>query len=286
MTTFTGTPERPSRTRTRHDSNHRLCDLATSASTAGAGPPDDYPCRVSPLRRYFAYPPGRVDYLTHISRRHRAVFVEVPKAGCTVVKRVLQHSERGDESYEEPESVHDRSTSPLGAPMRDGFDVDEIFAGDTYFRFAFVRNPYSRALSCYLEKIAGQQRLRDLRLPKLGFEPREQVGFTDFLRRVAEQRPREMDIHWAPQHHLLSLAKVSYGFLGRFESFADDLHAVIDRLGLNAPPQLLGQPTSHTTHASDKVRDYFDDESVGLVRQIYRRDFEALGYGRDPRFVR
>ena len=31
-------------------------------------------------RKYFDYGGGRVNYLTHISRRHQAVFVEVPKA--------------------------------------------------------------------------------------------------------------------------------------------------------------------------------------------------------------
>ena len=242
--------------------------------------------RVSPLARYFDYPPGRANYLTHISRRHRAVFVEVPKAGCTVVKMVLQHSEHGGEPYHRPESVHDRSTSPLGSPLRGEFDIDEVFTGSSYFRFAFVRNPYSRALSCYLEKIIGKQWLRDMRLPKLGFEPDEEVGFAEFLRRVAGQRRAEMDIHWAPQHYLLSLDKVSYGFIGRFESFADDLRWLITHLELNAPLGVLDRPTAHTTNASERLREYFDDESVDLVRDIYRGDFERLGYGLDPRFAR
>ena len=61
------------------------------------------------LRRYFDYKPRRVNYLTHISRRHHAVFVEVPKAGCTVVKRVLQMAE--DPAAANVESVHDSPTT-------------------------------------------------------------------------------------------------------------------------------------------------------------------------------
>ena len=96
------------------------------------------------LRRYFDYKPRRVNYLTHISRRHHAVFVEVPKAGCTVVKRVLQMAE--DPAAANVESVHDRSTSPLGRVFRSGIDVDELFGPKSdWFRFTFVRNPYSRA---------------------------------------------------------------------------------------------------------------------------------------------
>ncbi len=241
---------------------------------------------MAPTSQYFDYTRGRVNYLTHISRRHHAVFVEVPKAGCTVVKRVMQHSEHGGEPYERPASVHDRATSPLGAPIRDGFDLDEVFGADgAYFRFGFVRNPYSRALSGYLEKIAGAQWLRDLRLPKLGFRADQDVSFVAFLRRVAEQAPRDMDIHWAPQHHLLSLDKVRYGFLGRFESFHDDLVAVVEHLGLSAPDGLLTTVSPHTTNARDKIAAYFDADAVALVREIYREDFDRLGYGLDPRFA-
>jgi hypothetical protein len=241
---------------------------------------------VADLMKYFDYPAGRVNYLTHISRRHNAVFIEVPKAGCTVVKRAMQFSEHGGEPHQEPESVHERSTSPLGAPLRDRFDLDEVFGeAGRYFRFAFVRNPYSRALSCYLEKIAGEQWLREMRLPKLGFKPDDEVEFVEFLRRVAEQDPADMDIHWAPQEHLLSLGKVRYGFLGRFESFRQDLLSVIGHLGMTVPDDLLQRTTPHTTNAREKILQYYDDESTALVQRIYRLDFETLGYGLDPRFA-
>jgi hypothetical protein len=234
--------------------------------------------------RYFACTKGKVNYLTHVSRRHRAVFVEVPKAGCTVVKRVMQHSEHGGEPYEPPVSVHDRATSPLGAPLRDGFDLDELFGPDgPFFRFTFVRNPYSRALSCYLEKIAGAQWLRDKRLPLLGFRPDENVGFGDFLEAVADQDPVQMDIHWAPQSLLLGLPRVRYGVVGRFESFEQDLRTVIDLVGLDAPEPLWRQRSSHSTGARERLLEHYDDRCEDLVRRIYLEDFERLGYGFDLR---
>jgi hypothetical protein len=238
------------------------------------------------VRHFFRYPRGRVDYLTHISRRHGCVFVEVPKAGCSVVKRVLQYSETGGEAFDPDASVHDRSLSPLAQPVKGGFDLAEIFGSPSpYFRFSFVRNPYTRALSCYLEKIAGEQWLRDKRLPELGFAPDEDVSFVDFLRRVAEQEPAAMDIHWAPQHALLSMGRVEYGFLGRFENFQKDLQRVIDHLGLDVPSDLLTTRTTHVTGAGGRLHDYYDDESRRLVQQIYRKDFERLGYGLDLRFA-
>lgn len=214
------------------------------------------------------------------------MFVEVPKAGCSVVKRVLQYSEVGGVGIDPEASVHDRSLSPLAAPISDGFDLDEIFGSPTsYLRFSFVRNPYSRALSCYLEKIAGEQWLRDIRLPGLGFDPQAQVSFVEFLQSVAAQELVDMDVHWAPQHHLLSLRKVRYGFLGRFENFQTDLHRLVDLVGLEVPDDLLLRRTAHVTGASDRLHDYYDAESIELVQQIYRKDFRTLGYGTDLRFA-
>lgn len=239
---------------------------------------------VSTTRDFFDYRRGRVEYLTHISVRHACVFVEVPKAGCSVVKRVLQHSEVRGEGIDPAASVHDRSLSPLQAPISGGFDLDEVYGRPSpYFRFSFVRNPYTRALSCYLEKIAGEQWLREKRLPDLGFAPDEDVSFVEFLRRVEQQPPRQMDIHWAPQHFLLSLDRVAYDFLGRFEQFQPDLARVIERLGLEVPASLPLQRTAHATGAGQRLEQHYDAEAVELVRHIYRQDFDRLGYGDDLR---
>jgi hypothetical protein len=237
------------------------------------------------LRRYFDYKLNRANYLTHISRRHHAVFVEVPKAGCTVVKRVLQVAE--DPAAAHMESVHDRSASPLAGPLRDGIDADELFGPTSdWFRFTFVRNPYSRALSCYLEKVAGLERLSEMRLPKLGLEPGVEVGFQQFLELLDSDRAmRDADIHWTPQATLLSLDRVSYDYIGRFESFASDLTRVMHRLGIQVGDELVGRRTTHETGAGSRILEFYDDACIDLVRSVYREDFERLGYGVDPRLA-
>jgi hypothetical protein len=102
---------------------------------------------------------------------------------------------------------------------------------------------------------------------------------------VAEQDPADMDIHWAPQHFLLSLDKVEYDFLGRFEFFRTHLESVIDVLGLDVPRELVEMRTAHVTGAQRRLHDYYDKEAVELVQRIYREDFHRLGYGRDLRFA-
>lgn len=241
------------------------------------------------FRRYYHHGEYRTDHLTHISRRHRAVYLEVPKAGCTVVKRVMRHSERGGDQEPETGSVHNRDDSPLGAPLRDGFDLDELFGpASPWITFTFVRNPFSRALSCYLEKIEGEPRpgQRNLRVVNLGFAPGEHISFRAFLERVAEQPPGKMDIHWTPQTRLASFGKIRHDFIGRFETLQQDLRRVMELTGMRAPDELVVGRTAHTTNARERLAaHYADARCVELVQQIYGRDFDRLGYGRDFRFA-
>ena len=81
-----------------------------------------------------------------------------------------------------------------------------------YFRFAFVRNPYHRIVSAYLDKIASGRRPRHRRL--LGFGPNEQVTFLDFLRRISEQEIDAMNRHWRPQSALISPKCISIFLAG------------------------------------------------------------------------
>lgn len=233
------------------------------------------------LTDLFDYDAKKARYLTHVSPRHNAVFVEVPKAGCTTVKRLLQYAEVDGRVEDLPADVHRREQSPLQAP-EEGNDLDYLFGpGSDFFRFAFVRNPFTRSLSCYLDKIVGNPWERDIRLPQLGFSKDAYPTFVEFLEAVAAQDERRMDIHWTPQSRLLSLDTVSYHFLGRFEAFQADLRRVQQRVGLRAPDGLITE-RPHATDASEKVRQYYDDKATALVLEIYGTDFSRLGYGVDP----
>lgn len=231
------------------------------------------------LEDYFAYAPQRANYLTHIAPKRSAVFVEVPKAGCTAVKRLMQLDALDGDESRLPQDVHRRQTSPLEQPSQ--HDADSIFRSPHWFRFAFVRSPYTRALSCYLDKIAGSEWERNLRLPQLGYEKTDVPTFVEFLTRVSTQAPREMDIHWAPQSHLLGLQRVRYDFIGRFEHFQEDLRKVFARIGAPAPETHVKTRTSHATNADSRMTEFFSEEATCLVQSIYGGDFQRLGYGFD-----
>ncbi|MEM6408711.1 MAG: sulfotransferase family protein [Pseudomonadota bacterium] len=221
-----------------------------------------------------------LDYLVNWSPKHRFIYVETPKVACTTVKRVLQRAEVEGDTARLPDNVHDRASSPLKKPSEDldGFIKDLEDPG--VLLFCFVRDPFTRALSCYLDKFVSNQWERNRLGPELGFERGEEVSFERFLRAVADQEPMQRDIHWMTQCDLIRPRKMKYDFIGRFENFAADFQSVLTALQLDG-----GEETSqrhNVTDASGKAASHFGPEEVSLVRSIYAADFDHYGYGGQP----
>ncbi|HHN73470.1 MAG TPA: hypothetical protein ENK13_05220, partial [Thermopetrobacter sp.] len=183
------------------------------------------------------------------------------------------------------ENVHDKTRSPLCGFLALQEPLSVIFESDVYFRFCFVRNPYTRVLSCYLDKIAGRRRARFL--PKLGFAPEQDVTLGEFLERLAAcRRLLRLNPHWAPQSFLIRPDRIRYHFIGRFEHLESHLRLLAATLGyehlLADPDRVAVRP--HRTDAGERVREYIGGREAALIQRVYRDDFLTFGYSLDPRF--
>lgn len=222
----------------------------------------------------FRCDPGLANYHINISERHRYIYFEVPKTGCSTVKATLQQLELLDSDRNPPANVHDRAASPLLCPSDLKSSFARILGDGSYFRFAFVRNPYTRALSCYLNKFIGNAAERQRLAPQLGLDPAGNIEFRHVLQRIAEQPTSRMDGHWAPQADLLAPDLIQYDFIGRFEGLDNDLRDVLNRLGVTIEPERRG----YTSNANRRTEEFYDGASVDLVQSIYRCDFEIFEY--------
>ena len=145
----------------------------------------------------------------------------------------------------------------------------EVARLDQLFKFAFVRNPYSRTLSAYLDKVA-----RDL--------PRSEKirRFADFIRDL-ERGKLYSNAHWAPQSSLLLLPRDEYDFIGKTETLDHDLSTVLQRLCPNdAPP--IKSTLSNATGANKKLRAFYRGDLAARVLHLYRDDFRLFDF--DPTF--
>jgi hypothetical protein len=230
------------------------------------------------LGSYFAYKAQTANYLVNVSERHGLVYVETPKVGCTAIKRFLQEIE-ADPGTELPQNVHDKPNSPLKSPNNSQYSVDEILGSLRFTRFSFVRNPYSRVVSAYLDKIVTNQWEKERRLPPLGYDPNDEVEFIDFLKSISQYPPQRMDIHWMPQYTILRPDRINYEYLGRFEDFTESFRYLVEQY---LPTHLDRVPTKnlakHRTNADTRVEELIGPNEDALIRQIYEQDFKTFEY--------
>jgi Sulfotransferase family len=136
------------------------------------------------------------------------------------------------------------------------------------YRFTFVRNPLSRILSCYLDKIASPQQVyrNDL---GMGMGP---VSFCEFLERL-NNGYLTTNAHWAPQSALI--ASKGFDFIGYVEHLDRDLKKVISRvIGIEDFQTVSKDAGRRNTRVA--MEEYYGDAERQLVRKLYTADFERF----------
>lgn len=228
-----------------------------------------------------------LDYRTHPLPCANMLYFEVPKAGCTTIKHLLhfaamRHSNDEQSALQrlttDPESVHDRGTSPLPklSELEETLSESPLTNAST-FRFSVVRDPTSRIMSAYLDKIISRCGYhRQLIWGTAGLPEGSSVSFEKFLEIIATMPSRTMDIHWRPQFDLLRPDIVNYDFIGRFEHFADALAEIMSHIPahLRAPIP----PPHRPTNASQRLHEFVTRRAADLINSIYATDFEAFAY--------
>ena len=220
---------------------------------------------------------GHTNYLVNFSLRYRYIYVENPKVACTTIKRILQVAEVDGDLSKLSEDVHDRWKSPLPEIRNVPEDFQKLYEDPKTFLFCFVRNPYTRALSCYLDKFVKNRETFSHMLWDLGAPAGERLTFIDFLEIVKDQPDRDRNPHWISQSYLLQPDKLKYDFIGRFESVEEDIGRIFKKLEFTQKG--WEKRAGHATSANKLVQEYYGPKEIELVQEVYEQDFKSFGYG-------
>ncbi|MES2143292.1 MAG: sulfotransferase family protein [Pseudomonadota bacterium] len=242
---------------------------------------------------------------TWMTESESVVYRVVPKCACSTIGQIMYFSDHGQffdgDIHDATKGLHKwalEASQPL---------IERNVKTHKSYAFTCVRNPYTRILSSFFDKICGVQRngkryrgnLVPLLTQKYGIDVGGPEGrdafdqiasFRRFLLFARDtirwKRPMEPDIHWSAMSGHVSTYIVNggrYDHVFFTEKFDEGMQVVLDNINVKHKINLkkipkFNESEGHGPKRLHPVQDYFDDLSMHLVWEMYKRDFQAFRY--------
>lgn len=203
----------------------------------------------------------------------KLLYCYVPKVGCTSWKTLLLFMS----GHAFTNSAHDKANAVF--PPLSHFGVDkarEILS--EYKSFMFVRNPFTRLLSAYRNKITvdGNDSWRKLLYDWLtATYPREaqlynasskNFTFTHFVRFYLSSSDKNE--HWREIHKLCLPCHVHYDFIGIFDRLQEDSTYLISTINNGSHINLPYKQNKTNSSEDTSLRRFYSNIAVDLLRQL------------------
>lgn len=188
------------------------------------------------------------------------IFISIPKTASTTIRSLLI-------GHHEPQKL---KNTFLHSTLQELLNNNKIKSSE-YFKFAFVRNPWERALSEYFfhKKRSGCKCRSDYFRNK----------FPTFLKFIEEGGLNEcsFDGHARAQSEFITNenGEIITNFVGRFDNLESDIREVLNRLKINVPQKI---PKKNFTNRQIPFEKYYDKNTKDIVGQIYKKDIETFGF--------
>lgn len=226
-----------------------------------------------------------------VDEDRKTIYCSIPKVACTSFKIYLRQIKNLSNPYDSW-VVHDPSKSGLKELWWHYSEraAIKIITCPDFFKFTFVRNPFSRAVSVFLDKHVNggppytRQHWNRKFFGQLGFRasrfsknPGGLLSFGQFVDLVGGVMRRERETiepHIAPQMDMCALNEIKYDFVGRFENLEEDAKKVMGIIGVEKLSAFSIGKKDHPTNASSRLTTFYDEDVFRSVKCTYSMDFE------------
>jgi hypothetical protein len=251
------------------------------------------------------------NFLWH--KRLRCIYAVVPKSGTTSIKRWFVATHPQFQGPAVKRNVHLYLRMRVAMSWLEPHVAEAHLQDPSIYKFTFVRNPWTRLVSGYLDKVVGVE--ATARKLIRGHYARSWTGgltwrahrvtgginrlyergltFREFVEALAAEDPNAVNPHFRLQTRILQ--NVPLDFVGQIERFAADFAQVQQRLG-DHTPAAAEHKQQYARDASDECaadwpvaklkslaafphwRRFYPPDIEARVRQIFADDFAAFGY--------
>jgi Sulfotransferase family len=245
-----------------------------------------------------------------VSKAYKFVYCPIPKTACSSFKQLIvklsqaeidntaYYSLRGADFHMLVNDTFRLSTFPNEEAL-------EILNDDEYFKFIFVRNPWERVASAYMDKFARRETLEPYAKDVVAAYHRqkgnpdsdeEALTFRQFVEYLATHDDKQLNEHWLPQH--LFFGNTKFDFVGRFEHIAEDYKVIQEKLNISEELPWLNS-TKQSEYDDSKefsnlkpyefrklweegfypfYQNLYTPDLVTMIASRYKEDVERFGY--------
>tara|TARA_B100002019_G_scaffold232553_1_gene206425 strand:- start:2871 stop:3542 length:672 start_codon:yes stop_codon:yes gene_type:complete len=217
-----------------------------------------------------------------INHEIKCIFIHIPRTGGSSISTAINQRKKKGERFDSIRNVKEKNKIHYTISQAKKTFGEDIY--NEYLTFSFVRNPWDRLVSQYKWRIAKNENDVKNKTFKEWVVWRHKnwlnwlVNPRKIIRGVPQIGHRERAIMLTKSFDEIYdniNNKVLVDFVGRYENIVTDIKKLCKKLNINEEIVL---PHKHNTKNSKHYTEYYDEDTINIVKEFYANDINILGY--------